>query len=188
MNELLPLVSVIMPVRNEGAYIERSLGAVLAQDYPADRVEVIVADGMSTDDTRDYVCDVMRTHPNVKLIDNPKRIAPTALNLATAAAQEGRVRVDGHCEIAPDYLSACVRHLTKDGVDGVGGGVDTVGETDEARAIAAAISSVFGWGDRVPHAWVRHGVRGYDSLPGISSSGDRPGGSVRRSNGARPGR
>lgn len=59
MNDPLPLVTVIMPVRNEGEYIERSLGAVLAQDYPAERVEVIVADGMSTDGTREYVRSVM---------------------------------------------------------------------------------------------------------------------------------
>ena len=48
-----PLVSVILPIRNEARYIARSLGAVLAQDYPADRMEVVVADGMSTDGTRE---------------------------------------------------------------------------------------------------------------------------------------
>ena len=50
-----PLVSLILPIRNEAHYIARSLGAVLAQDYPADRMEILVADGMSTDGTREIV-------------------------------------------------------------------------------------------------------------------------------------
>ncbi|HNS40416.1 MAG TPA: glycosyltransferase, partial [Promineifilum sp.] len=51
----LPMVSVIMPVRDESAYIERSLGAVLRQDYPAERTEILVVDGMSTDGTREFI-------------------------------------------------------------------------------------------------------------------------------------
>lgn len=147
MNQELPFVSVIMPVRNETAYIQRSLAAVLAQDYPADLLEVIVADGMSIDGTREMVQVIQIEHPNVRLIDNPKLIAPTALNLATAAARgEIIVRVDGHCEIAPDYVTNCVRHLLDNEAEGVGGSVQTVGETDTARAIAAAMSSTFGVG------------------------------------------
>lgn len=147
MNQELPLVSVIMPVRNETTYIQRSLAAVLAQDYPADLLEVIVADGMSTDGTRKIVQTIQIEHPNVRLIDNPKLIAPAALNLATSGAHgEIIVRVDGHCEIAPGYVTNCVRHLMQDGVDGVGGSVETVGESEMARAIAAAMSSTFGVG------------------------------------------
>lgn len=143
----LPLVSVIMPVRNESAYIQRSLGAVLAQDYPGDLMEIIVADGMSTDGTREMVGTIQTEHSNVRLIDNLGLIAPTALNQATAAARGAIiVRVDGHCEISSDYVSNCVRHLLQDGVDGVGGTVETVGESDAAKAIAAAMSSGFGVG------------------------------------------
>ena len=142
-----PFVSVLMPVRNEAAYISRSLGAVLAQDYPRERVEVIVADGMSTDGTREIIEEIQASHPDVRLLDNPGLIAPTALNLATAAARgEILVRVDGHCEIAADYVSNCVRHLLEDGVDGVGGSVETIGENEAAEAIAVAMSSIFGVG------------------------------------------
>ena len=56
------------------------------------------------------------------------------------------IRVDGHCEVARDYVSRCVRHLLEDGVDGVGGSLVTVGETQRAKAIAAAMSSPFGVG------------------------------------------
>lgn len=143
----LPAVSVLMPVRNEAAYIARSLGAVLRQDYPSDLLEVLVVDGMSTDQTREIVRKFQRDHSNVRLLDNKQRIAPSALNLATAEAKgEVLVRVDGHCEIAPDYIWNCVRHLSEDGVDGVGGSLVTIGEDDAARAIAAAMSSSYGVG------------------------------------------
>jgi len=136
-----------MPVRNEQAYIERSLNAVFAQDYPEDLVEVIVCDGMSTDETRAIVQALQTSHPNLALIDNPGLTAPAALNLATRSASgDILVRVDGHCEIAKDYVANCVRHLLADGVEGVGGSVETIGEGRTAEAIAVAMSSRFGVG------------------------------------------
>ena len=143
----VPLVSVLMPVRNEAAYIRRSLGAVLAQDYPAGRMEVIVADGHSTDGTREIIAGMARQYLNVALIENPERIVATGLNAAICVAKgEIIVRVDGHCEIAPDYVSRCVSTLREGEHAGVGGVVETVGETSTARAIAAAMSSWFGVG------------------------------------------
>ncbi len=67
-------VTIIMPVRNEADFIERSVGAVLAQDWPADRLEVIVADGMSTDGTRAVLEKMAKAHPNLRVIDNPAGI------------------------------------------------------------------------------------------------------------------
>src|SRR6185295_747958 len=107
-------------------------------DYPPERFEVIVADGMSTDATRAIVRSSANGKPLVRLIDNPGRIAPTGLNAAIAhTSGEIIVRVDGHCEIAPDYLRNCVRHLQTGAVDGVGGPLETIGATPMARAIAA---------------------------------------------------
>ncbi len=143
----MPMVSIIMPVRNESAYIERSLGAVLGQDYPAERTEILVVDGMSTDGTREYVRARQADDPRLRLIDNPRQIVPPGLNIGIAQANgDIIVRVDGHCEIAPDYVSRCVEHLLADGVEAVGGPIETVGETEEARAIALAMSSWFGVG------------------------------------------
>lgn len=143
----LPMVTVVMPVRNERAYISRSLNAVLEQDYPADRMEVIVADGLSTDGTREVVRSLQLAHPNIKLIDNPARIAPTGLNLALDVSRgEIILRVDGHCEIASNHVSGCVRLLRDQNVDGVGGPLDTIGETPLSRVIAVAMSSPFGVG------------------------------------------
>jgi succinoglycan biosynthesis protein ExoA len=143
-----PFISIILPVRNEAGFIERSLSAVLRQDYPPDRYEVIVADGMSTDGTREAIKSLQAEHPALRLIDNPGRIVPTGLNAAIAQARgEMLVRVDGHCEVAPDYARRCVEHLLNDGVEAVGGPLDTVGGTYVARVIAAAMSSTFGVGD-----------------------------------------
>lgn len=146
----LPLVSVLMPIRNEADFIQHSLGAVLAQDYPADCMEVLVADGMSTDRTRMIVEQLAKKHPNVslKIVDNPGKIVATGLNIALRQARgEIIVRVDGHCEIAPDYVRRCVLHLLSGSVDGVGGSMETIGETPLAKAIAIAMSSMFGVGD-----------------------------------------
>ena len=146
-----PLVSVIMPVRNEAAYIERSLGTVLAQDYPADCLEILVVDGLSTDGTREAVLAHAAQRPGLRLLDNPGRIAPAALNVGLSQARgEIVVRVDGHCEIAPDYVRRCVEHLQAgfEGapIEAVGGPIETVAESDEAAAIALAMSSWFGVG------------------------------------------
>jgi glycosyltransferase involved in cell wall biosynthesis len=144
---VLPFVSVVMPVRNEAAFIERSVGSVLAQDYPLDRIEILIADGLSQDATRQILRGLQQQHSNIKIVDNPGKIVATGLNAALGQAKgEIIVRVDGHCEIAPDYLSRCVEHLLNDQVEAVGGPLKTIGESYIARVIAAAMSSRFGVG------------------------------------------
>jgi glycosyltransferase involved in cell wall biosynthesis len=146
-NRRLPMVTVIMPVRNEESFIERSLNAVLAQDYPPSRMEVLIADGMSTDRTRAVVDSLRDDHSNVRLIDNENRLAPSGLNIATEVARgDVIVRVDGHCEIDRNYVRRCVHHLAGGDIDAVGGVIETVGETKQAQTIAAAMSSPFGVG------------------------------------------
>lgn len=135
-----------MPVYNEAQWIRRSLGAVLEQDYPV--MEIIVADGLSTDGTRDIVRQLCASFPSVTLIDNPTKYAAAGLNRALEVARgDVIVRVDGHCEIAPDYVSTCVRHIKEDNVQVVGGPLDTIGETPMSQTIAVAQSSRFGVGN-----------------------------------------
>jgi len=142
-----PFVSVIMPVRNEAAFIERSIGAVASQDYPNDRMEILIADGMSQDGTRKIISSLQQQHSNLKVVDNPGKIVASGLNAALRQAKgEIIVRIDGHCEVASDYLRRCVWHLLHDEVDAVGGPVETIGESRTARAIATAMSSRFGVG------------------------------------------
>jgi glycosyltransferase involved in cell wall biosynthesis len=148
------LVTVILPIRNEARYIERCLNAVLAQTYPRKYLEILVVDGMSDDGTREIVervCGGQRNHQseikNQKLIDNPERIVPTALNRGIRAARgDVIVRVDGHCVIAPDYLRCCVNALQATDADNVGGPMRAVSETYIGQAIALATSSPFGVG------------------------------------------
>ena len=144
----LPKVSVIMPVRDEVGFIERSLRCVLDQEYPRELLEIFVVDGMSSDGTREAIMSLQRAHPSVRLVDNPGRIVSTGLNAALKVATgEIIVRVDGHCEVPRDYVARCIEHLRDASVDGVGGFVHTIGGTTVARAIAATMSSPFGVGN-----------------------------------------
>lgn len=138
-----PLVSVIMPIYNEEAFIARSLGAVLTQDYPPDRLEVLIADGMSQDNTRQII-QSLPDFPRVRIIDNPERLQAAAMNTALLHAKgEIIVRVDGHTIIAPNYVQECVRALQQSEAWNVGGGMHPVGETPMGKAIAAAGKSAF---------------------------------------------
>jgi glycosyltransferase involved in cell wall biosynthesis len=159
----LPFVSIIMPIRNEASYIAVSLGSVLAQDYPPELMEILVADGMSEDATRDIIDKTVREReiavaarqqqatgpvlPAVKVLDNPGRIVPTAFNLGLRHAQgEIIIRVDGHCEIQPDYVRRCVELLLQTGADNVGGLQYAEGKDLVGKAISLATSSPFGVG------------------------------------------
>ncbi len=148
-NPLVPSVSVIMPVRNEADFIHQSLGALLAQDYPAENLEILVVDGLSTDDTRAFIQARQAQHPNLQLVDNPGHIVPTGFNVALARASGAIIiRVDGHTEIAPDYVRQCVAALQRSGADNVGGRMNAVGADAGAvrQAIALATSTPFGVG------------------------------------------
>ncbi len=144
-----PFVSVIMPVYNEGSFILRSLGALLDQTYPKDRIEVILADGMSTDNTRDLIQQLAdKTSVGIRVIDNQKKIAPSGLNRAIEIAKgEIIVRVDGHTIIEPNYLSECVDALLRSGAANAGGKMNAVSEGSVGQAIAIATSSRFGIGN-----------------------------------------
>ncbi len=149
----LPFVSVIMPVRNEATFVARSLGAVLAQDYPADRMEIIVADGMSTDGTRGVVQMLRAEHPNLRMIDNPGKIVPTGLNAALdAACGDILIRVDGHSEVAPDFVRQNVS-VMQEQVEAwcVGGPLIHHARSHSGRAIAIAMAHPVGVGNALHH-------------------------------------
>jgi glycosyltransferase involved in cell wall biosynthesis len=140
-------VSVVLPVRDEGAYIERSVGAVLDQEG-VDRPQVILVDGGSTDDTVARArAAASRRGVTIEVVDNPRRIVPVSMNLGLARATgDVVVRVDGHCVIQPDYLRRSLDALAATGAECVGGPMRTVGETPVAASIAAAQSSRIGVG------------------------------------------
>src|SRR5690606_32422467 len=142
-------VSVVLPVRNEAAYIRRAVASVLrAADGLAD-VEIIVVDGMSDDGTAEIAAELALSDPRIKLLRNPHRTVPHAMNLAIeAAAGDVIVRVDGHAEIAPDFMSAALAELEAHPECAcVGGPIESVSEGSVAAAISNAMGSTFGVGN-----------------------------------------
>lgn len=162
-----PRVSIVMPCRNEAAYIGPCLDSILATDYPLDLVEVLVADGRSDDGTREIVERWAARHSCIQLLDNPARITPTALNTAIRAATgDVIIRMDAHGVYPRDYVSRLVTALEETGADNVGGVVVTLpaDDTPAARAIALAFAHPLGVGN----AYFRIGVAGprwVDTVP-----------------------
>jgi succinoglycan biosynthesis protein ExoA len=145
-----PFVSVVIPCLNEALFIERCILSILASGYPSGRMEVIVADGGSLDGTRTLLDVFAARDPRLRVIDNPARITPVALNRAIAAARgEILVRFDAHAVMPPDYLPRCVALLESSRADNAGGSIRTVPQTTGlfAEPIAAALASRFGVGD-----------------------------------------
>lgn len=137
-----PVVSVVLPVRNEGERLAPGLMRFLRQDYPAERLEILVVDGRSEDDTREVVRRVQRELPGgerIHLLDNPGRTVPPALNVGIRRARgEVIVRFDGHSVAEPDYVRRAVEALRASGAANVGGIMHARGETPFGRAVAAA--------------------------------------------------
>lgn len=145
-----PRVSVLVPCRNEAQHIGACLESVVATAYPHDRLEVLVLDGRSDDGTREIVARYAEHHPTIRLLDNPRRIVPTGLNLGIRAARgEVIVRMDAHVIYPPDYLPRLVAALRESGADNVGGVITTLPANDSpvARAIACALAHPFGVGN-----------------------------------------
>ena len=141
--------SIVIPCRNELRFIEPCLDSVLASDFGGE-YEVIVADGGSTDGTRNLLDAYAAAHNHMRVLDNPQRTAASGLNLAIRAAR-GRfiLRVDAHSTIEPDYVSKCVTTIEASGADNVGGIMYTHPTSDGiwAQAIVAALAHRFGVGN-----------------------------------------
>jgi GT2 family glycosyltransferase len=148
-----PAVSIIVPCRNEADHIETFLASLLRQRRPVGGMEIIVADGMSDDGTRDALEHFAHRYEEIRILDNPGRIAAAGLNAAIRAAR-GRVivRLDVHTIYASDYVAQCVALLDETRADAIGGPWVAHGRRFTERAIAAVFQSPFGTG----------GARGHD--------------------------
>jgi hypothetical protein len=144
------LVSIIVPTLNEQAAIDACLHTIRGQSYR--ELEILVIDGDSTDRTRQLVSSHAVDDRRVKLIHNPDRVIPAALNRAIwAATGEWLVRVDAHATIPRDYVQRLVDHLATGRWGGVGGRKDGTSTEPMGRAIAVALGSPFGVGNSVYH-------------------------------------
>jgi len=154
MTESFPFVSIVMPIRNESACILAALESLAAQDYPPNQMEILIADGLSTDGTRTLVSDFRTAHPSlsIQLMDNPQRIVPAGLNLAIRASRgELIMRADGHTIFPENYIRLCVMTSKSMRCENVGGRMLAVGETSFGEAASVAASSPFGVGGALFH-------------------------------------
>jgi succinoglycan biosynthesis protein ExoA len=145
-------VSIIVPCYNEKARIQLLLDAIYAQTYPRSQMEVVIADGLSTDGTRMVISDWSDAHPALKLqiVDNEKQIIPSALNRSIEnATGEIIVRLDAHSQPYPDYVARIVSALEDGLADNVGGiwEIKPGADTWIAESIAVAASHPLGVGD-----------------------------------------
>jgi len=149
---MLPTVSVVIPCYNEEATIRQVLDALCRQTYPLERMEVVIADGRSSDRTLEKIDEFRYQHPDfhVVVVDNPRRIIPSAVNTAIqASCGEVIIRLDGHSVPEDHYVERSVRALLEGKGDNVGGIwlIQPGRDTWLGRSIAVAAGHPLGVGD-----------------------------------------
>ncbi|CAN5212022.1 glycosyltransferase family 2 protein [soil metagenome] len=150
-------VSYILPVLNEADYLEKAVQSVLDQDHDG-ATELIIALAPSTDGTNAILERLMALHPQIRIVDNPKRDIPIGLNLAIAETRHPVViRVDAHSEIPLDYTRKGVAALERVGAANVGGVMDATGDTAFQQAVAHAYTSKVGMGNVSYHVGTEEG-------------------------------
>jgi len=142
-----PEISIVIACRNEREHIEDFVGSVLSQQTGRYTMEVLVADGISTDGTRELLVQLCASDSRVTVLDNPGRIVSTGLNAAIGKARgEFIVRMDAHTIYAPDYVRQSVDTLQKTNAANAGGPARTSASTYWGKAVAAAYHSPFACG------------------------------------------
>jgi len=147
---MTPLVTLICPIRNEEKYIESFLQTIFLQDYPKDKIQILLIDGLSTDRTREIINTYCSIYKNVILLDNPNKTVPYALNIGIRnATGDIIIRLDAHAIYPPNYISTLVYYLEKLNADNVGGVWETIPANSGLipKSIAIALSTPFGVGN-----------------------------------------
>lgn len=143
-----PFITVVMPVRNEELFIEGTLQQLLGQDYPEDRYEILVVDGMSDDGTRQKVTELSTKYRQICMLENPRRLSSSGRNIGFKCGRgEYFVVVDGHCYIPDNQLfNSLVECFEKSGADCLGRPqtLDPPGLNFFQQAVALARSSKIG--------------------------------------------
>lgn len=143
-------ISVICPVYNEEKYISNCIESLLMQDFEWNDSEILLIDGISSDNTRLIIGDYIEKYPFIKLLDNPQKITPVSLNIGIREAKNDIIfRIDAHTTYPPNYFSVLSKHLVDLKVDNVGGVCRTIpgGQGLVPECIAKVMSSIFGVGN-----------------------------------------
>jgi succinoglycan biosynthesis protein ExoA len=140
-------VSIVVPCWNEIRHIREFLDSVFRQELGGIEMEILIADGMSNDGTRQVLEEFEKTCPTLRVLDNPEKIVSTAANRAIHEARgEIIIRMDAHTVYAPDYVCSCVEVLNETGASNVGGPALTRVNGYLAEAIAHAFHTPFASG------------------------------------------
>lgn len=163
-----PLVSIIVPCYNEQATIHLLLESILKQTYPRASMEVVIADGLSEDQTRRAIASFQAEHADLflRVVDNERRSIPSSLNLAIKASRgEIIVRLDAHSMPIPEYVARCVQDLENGCGNNVGGlwMIQPGGRDWMAESIAAAAAHPLGAGDALYRLKAKAGA--VDTIP-----------------------
>jgi succinoglycan biosynthesis protein ExoA len=145
-----PMISIIIPCRNEVRFIANCLDSVLGNGFPLEQLEILIVDGMSDDGTRAIIRDYAARHPLIRLLDNPHRVTPYALNIGIREAKGDVImRLDAHTICARDYIARCVGVILQYGADDVGGTLKITARDNTiiGRAIVKALTQRFGVGN-----------------------------------------
>jgi succinoglycan biosynthesis protein ExoA len=142
-----PLVTIAIPCLDDEATIEACIEAAQAQEWPRDRLEILVADGMRVDATREILGRLAAADGRIRLIDNPSRVLAAGLNECIRRARgDVIVRMDVHADYAADFVPTCVSELERTGADHVGGAARPKAKTFFQRCVSAALRSPLGIG------------------------------------------
>jgi len=148
-NNLLK-VTIVIPCRNEEKFIDKCLDSLIAQDYPKEKLEIFVLDGMSTDKTKQIVEEYNKNHSFIKVFDNSNKTSPYALNIGLKnSTGELFMHMGAHATYQKDYISKSVKYLIEYNADNVGGILQTLPSTNTlmAKAITLVLSNKFGTGN-----------------------------------------
>lgn len=162
------MISVVCPIYNEEKYIAKCIDSILEQDFPHDDMEVLFVDGMSSDRTREIVLEYTEKYKFIRLLDNPHRTSPYAMNIGIENATGDTIfRMDAHAQYPNNYLSELYKKLQElPNAENVGGVCETLpcNDTDEAYAIAEVLSNSFGMGNSYFRTGISE-IRKVDTVP-----------------------
>lgn len=161
------MLTIICPIYNEEKYIARCIESIMAQDYPKDDLEVLFVDGMSTDRTRGIIASYLPQCPYLRVLDNPHKIVPYAMNKGISEAKGDIImRIDAHTFYEPNYCSAIVKRLKELGAENVGCvcKTDVLNKTPKTLAIREVLSNKFGVGNSDFRTGI-DGLKQVDTVP-----------------------
>ncbi len=143
-----PSVSILLPIRNEENFIGQTLKSIIEQDYPKEKLELVIADGDSNDGTISEINKLKKEFYNLKILYNKDKTMPKGFNLALNSSKSDIVLMfGGHSVLPKNYISKSVENLKNNNSSCAGGVIEAIGDSFWGNVIARSISSVFGVGN-----------------------------------------